>query len=718
MTFFSIADAQYTKLIDFNGTNGGGPYGSLISYGNFLYGMTTYGSYYGNIFKTNLNGTGYSNMHNFNLNNEGGNPNGSLISDSAYLYGIASQGGYSMFGHGAIFKIKHDGSGMTILHNFSNLTYGISPFGSLIFVGTNLYGMTGYGGVNSSSNFQGDGTIFKLKTDGSGDTIIFNFNGTDGSRPQGSLVFDGAYLFGMTCGGGIFNTANGGGGTIFKIKPDGTDFTKLLDFANDTLHGILPLGSLIYDGAFLYGMTSGGGINNMGTVFKIKPDGSGYVKLLDFNGANGSTPRGSLIFEGNYLYGMTYYGGIDDKGVIFRINPDGCWYSKLFDFSGYANGANPGGDLFSDGTFLYGMTSNGGTYSGGTMFKFLIPGHVVTQSLAICLGQSLTVGPHTYYTSGNYMDTLNSLAGCGDSLVATHLTVLSSASDSSTQTLTICSGQSVTVGTDNYTTAGTYTYSFQGGSCDSTVTTILTVNPSPNLSISGSTAICAGNSTTLTASGGDSYNWNTGSTVNSITEFPATAQTYSVIATIGSCSDTSSVLVTVDNPPVAAFTSSYSTCCENNWVFNDSSYTAISDTIVSWNWNLPGGSPSQGSSQSISTIYWSIGFYNVCLTITTAHGCTDSVCHTIYVFAMSVINTEINSSFSISPNPVSDQLTIELKGNIKTTNFEIFNSLGQIVHTGSIKEKTVVQTNNFLPGVYFIKAQTDNGIVVRKFIKE
>ena len=133
---------------------------------------------------------------------------------------------------------------------------------------------------------------------------------------------------------------------------------------------------------------------------------------------------------------------------------------------------------------------------------------------------------------------------------------------------------------------------------------------------------------------------------------------------------------------------------------------------------MPGGSPSQGSSQSISTIYWSIGFYNVCLTITTAHGCTDSVCHTIYVFAMSVINTEINSSFSISPNPVSDQLTIELKGNIKTTNFEIFNSLGQIVHTGSIKEKTVVQTNNFLPGVYFIKAQTDNGIVVRKFIKE
>lgn len=49
--------------------------------------------------------------------------------------------------------------------------------------------------------------------------------------------------------------------------------------------GSSPFGSLFSDGTFLYGMTKNGGINNKGTIFKIMPDGTGYVKLLDFDGA-------------------------------------------------------------------------------------------------------------------------------------------------------------------------------------------------------------------------------------------------------------------------------------------------------------------------------------------------------------------------------------------------------------------------------------------------
>src|SRR5438105_4232591 len=79
--------------------------------------------------------------------------------------------------------------------------------------------------------------------------------------------------------------------------------TNLLDFGS--VQGSHPYGSLISDGTFLYGMTSGGGINNMGTVFKVKTDGTGYVDLFDFSGVNGQQPNGSLIYDGNYLYGMT-----------------------------------------------------------------------------------------------------------------------------------------------------------------------------------------------------------------------------------------------------------------------------------------------------------------------------------------------------------------------------------------------------------------------------
>src|SRR3989304_3511297 len=101
----------------------------------------------------------------------------------------------------------------------------------------------------------------------------------------------------------------------FLIPNCFAQYTKLLDF--DSTNGSYPGEDLFYDGTFLYGMTVQGGSNDMGIVFKIKPDGTGYVKLLDFAGiANGSSPQGSLIFDGIFLYGMTKYGGINDMGII------------------------------------------------------------------------------------------------------------------------------------------------------------------------------------------------------------------------------------------------------------------------------------------------------------------------------------------------------------------------------------------------------------------
>src|SRR2546425_1213419 len=125
-------------------------------------------------------------------------------------------------------------------------------------------------------------------------------------------------MYGMTSAGGI-----NGCGIIFKIKPDGTGYSELLDFSGAT-NGGNPIGSLISDGTFLYGMTEDGGINDSGTIFKIIPDGTGYTDLLDFAGvANGRKPFGSLVSDGNILYGMTAFGGTNDDGVLFKIKPDG-----------------------------------------------------------------------------------------------------------------------------------------------------------------------------------------------------------------------------------------------------------------------------------------------------------------------------------------------------------------------------------------------------------
>ena len=99
------------------------------------------------------------------------------------------------------------------------------------------------------------------------------------------------------------------------------------------------------------------------------------------------------------------------------------------------------------------------------------------QSLAIC-GGSITIGTHTYDTTGTYIDTLTgaSMYGC-DSIVLTHLTVFRVAAY--TQSPVFCQGGSITVGAHTYTATGNYTDTLTGvavNGCDSIVTTHLTVN--------------------------------------------------------------------------------------------------------------------------------------------------------------------------------------------------------------------------------------------------
>lgn len=454
----------FTKLLDFNGTNGGYPYGSLILEGSSLYGMTSDGgsNNLGTVFKINTDGTGFSKILDFTGTANGASPWGSLISDGTFLYGMTQRGGASNFG--TIFKIKPDNTGYSKLLDFDNSTKGAYPKGSLAFstdfsflfgmttdyglngrgtifkiktdgtgyvklldndVGTNgpnpegtplVIGLSIYGvksGLGAGSAPFPPGTIFKINTDGTGYSKLFSFeiegnspsgslysdgtfqygmtskggrldygtifkikpDGTGyirlldfddvlkGSYPKGSLISDGVFLYGMTTQGGI-----NGAGTIFKIKPDGTSFARLFDFAYATSGGASN-GSLIFDGAFLYGMTGSGASSFYGAIFKIKPDGTGFAKLLDFDGINGGTPNGSLISDGTFLYGMSASGGTDGFGSIFKIKPDGSGFLKLLDFDYANNGSNPKADLLYDGTFLYGMTSSGGPTANGTVFK-------------------------------------------------------------------------------------------------------------------------------------------------------------------------------------------------------------------------------------------------------------------------------------------------------------------------------------------------------------
>jgi len=87
--------------------------------------------------------------------------------------------------------------------------------------------------------------------------------------------------------------------------------------------------------------------------------------------------------------------------------------------------------------------------------------------------------------------------------------------------------------------------------CPFTGTITVLQDPPPAALISGDSAICIGESTQLTASGGNSYTWNTLATTPSITVNPSVTATYWVIAVSGACTDTAWVTVIVNTLPSA-----------------------------------------------------------------------------------------------------------------------------------------------------------------------
>src|SRR5262249_26237261 len=155
---------------------------------------------------------------------------------------------------------------------------GVSP-GAGLLEGTNggLYGTTPNGGTGycqGSSGQVGCGTIFSMSKDGSSYRILHTFNRSgDGLEPGAGLPQgNDVVLYGTTYAGGTND-----GGTVFALKPDGSGYTNLHTFGSIAADGRSPGAALIQgsDGA-LYGNTSSGGSNFSGTIFRLNRDGSGY----------------------------------------------------------------------------------------------------------------------------------------------------------------------------------------------------------------------------------------------------------------------------------------------------------------------------------------------------------------------------------------------------------------------------------------------------------
>src|SRR5580698_1660759 len=92
-----------------------------------------------------------------------------------------------------------------VLYSFQGGNDGQSPAGGVVFdKAGNLYGATYEGGSTCPS--PGCGTIFQLSPGNGGtwtETILYEFNGNQGSYPEGGVIADaGGNLYGTTAYGG------------------------------------------------------------------------------------------------------------------------------------------------------------------------------------------------------------------------------------------------------------------------------------------------------------------------------------------------------------------------------------------------------------------------------------------------------------------------------------------------------------------------------------
>lgn len=75
------------------------------------------------------------------------------------------------------------------------------------------------------------------------------------------------------------------------------------------------------------------------------------------------------------------------------------------------------------------------------------------------------------------------------------------------------------------------------------------------------------------------------------------------------------------------------------------------------------------------------------------------------------------SSVNIHPNPVKNNLTVDLKSNIDT-NIEIYDILGKRVYRNTLSTSNTINLQSLKAGIYIVKISQDNATITKKLIKQ
>lgn len=277
----------------------------------------------------------------------------------------------------------------------------------------------------------------------------------------------------------------------------------------------------------------------------------------------------------------------------------------------------------------------------------------------------------------------------------------------------VCQGQnSVTYSVPEIANTTSYIWTLPGGATGTSSTNSITINfstsaTSGNITVMGTNSCGNGESSSFSITvnpayfstenhsicEGETYNWHG-------TEYTS-AGTYTTdfnsvngcdsVCTLNLSVVTVDTSLTVSDPVITANLSG----AAYQWLDCNNSYSPIS------------GEQGQSFTADIN------GNYAVLIT----QGLCSDTSTCVPITSIGIVNGHFEQ-ISVYPNPVSNELIIEMNGNNNKQNFEVINTTGQVVFKGSFVEKTIVPTSSFVPGIYTIKLENGKIFEFKKIIKE
>ncbi len=276
----------------------------------------------------------------------------------------------------------------------------------------------------------------------------------------------------------------------------------------------------------------------------------------------------------------------------------------------------------------------------------------------------------TVTTAGFYSVTVTNAAGCQSTSILTQVIVNalpSAPTITPAGTVSICSGSSrtltsgsgttylwsngATTQSTDVTTAGTYTVRVtnpNGCLSPASLPTTIVVNSlpaTPTITTSGSTAICAGSSVTLTSSASTSYLWSNSAVTRSIVVNSA-GDYWVRVTDANNCQSAQSAVTTVTVNPLPATpvvgTITHPTCSVSTGSVAFSSLPATGTWTLTRN---PGAVTQTGSGSSYTLTGVPAGTHT--FTVTNANGCTSAA----------TANVVVNTQPAIPTAPVTGTVT-------------------------------------------------------------